>query len=215
MSGVIYIGGSSRGGMPSLTFAKMLTLSTAAYKGRMVAISDFGGVPYISDGTKFSPCGPITLLSAGPVLNINTSSETIQAQSALIPAGMIRAGSKIRFLISLSKSASSDTAACRLRVGSLGTTGDSAPLIMPTLATTNRSMVWDRMGQRIDATHINWGFDTGSSTSSYTAATGADQADVSIADLDAQGNYLSLTVWRSSGSTETINLKYILIQLIP
>lgn len=215
MSATLAVGGTSRGTLPSLTFAQVNALNAGSWTSRLIRATDVGvnGTILVSDGSKFNPSGgAILLLNPVPVTGIVNSSETIQAQSGLIPKKLIRAGAKIRFFVSLYKSGTADTFAFRLRLGTAGTTSDASVLLNASLTTTSKAMVWERVIARTSATTVMPNYDP-TTTTSFAASGTTDTADVTVSDMDSNDLYLSFSLWRSAGTTESVAIKSLIATL--
>lgn len=215
MSATLAVGGTSRGTLPSLTFAQVNALNAGSWTSRLIRATDVGvnGTILVSDGSKFNPSGgAILLLNPVPVTGIVNSSETIQAQSGLIPKKLIRAGAKIRFFVSLYKSGTADTFTLRARLGTAGGAPDTILFTNAALTSTSKAITWERVIARTSATTMLPNFDTTASTS-FAAANTTDTSEITVSDMDSNDLYLSISLWRSAGTTESVAIKSLIATL--
>lgn len=128
-----------QGSMQTFTHA---TLPASYPTGLPVFVSNVGakGSHWCFDGTYWNPVNGIALLSAMDATSASiNNSETIVHQYQL-PAAVLRVGSKLRVAYGATKSGTTDTGIIRVRLGSNGTTGDTAIYSVTAMAASARQV---------------------------------------------------------------------------
>jgi hypothetical protein len=143
------------GELPAYAFANLP--SASAHSGELAIVTDAGkyGSLWRSTGTSWRPLHPILLEQIrAPVSIVSGTGENLYVQAA-IPAGVLIAGSDIELDFSVTKSGSSETMSGKVRIGSEGTTGDTALTTisaLPVIASASNRRAHVRTLVRIDST---------------------------------------------------------------
>lgn len=193
---------------PAVTFASLPAAANST--GLIYRVTDVGenGALLISNGTRWRPVSGRTVLKtlAATVSGL-TNTEAISLQ-ALIPAGLLQTPDMLRVRFASGKSGTTDTGNVTIRMGTAGTTSDTA-----ITGISNQSLI--QAGNQcvgveyelkvVSATSVvrcgyagNLSGTTGQSAGSFTAAT-------TVTDMSANALYLSLA-HLSGGATNTLTL---------
>ncbi len=201
------------------TYATLPSASTVG-AGAMARASDLGanGTMVISNGTRWLNLnGAAMLKGMGAAVSGIANSETIINQT-LLPVNAWQVNDTIRIWIGVAKSGTTDSLACRIRVGTAGTTGDTAIYASSganLISTTQQSggFIFDfKLASATSAQRTGSGAIT--TAGSYTAATTtAAAAAVTITDASANALYVSVSIL-SSGTTDTVTAQSCQIQLM-
>lgn len=200
----------------TFTFATLPAVS-ASNSGMVARVTDVGtnsaGSLWISNGTvRWTPVGgALTLAHLGTSTGNITNSETVVV-SRSIPAGVILDGDLIRIGFHSTKSGTTDSLNCVVRVGTAGTTADTAVWTGTTVvgaASTSGSMLVDL--KRFSATTV--GKVGPPATGFSNTAAGAQPAAATITSWDTTAQFITLT-FASSGATNTVTCSGAMIQLI-
>lgn len=168
-------------------------------------------------GGRWRPlAGQAQLASLGATVTGITNSETIVLQT-LIPAGAWQTNDSIRIWVTASKSGTTNTANLSVRVGTAGTTADTAitglsAFSLITAANILAGAIYDV--KLVSATSAQKVGNNASAASAYQGATTAGAAAATvITDASANALYVTVTL-ASSGATDTVSIQSGQIQLI-
>lgn len=225
-TGTTYVANSSPTiNTPTLSIPKLSTqtwasLPAAASNTWAVTVaSNLGanGALVTSNGTRWAPVGgSVTLKSLGNQVTGVANSETIVLQ-ALIPAGAWQTNDTVRIWYTMTKSGSTNTGGVTVRVGTAGTTSDTAVMALPaqmSAAQLNGGEIQDL--KLISATTVQriGGISAGNAGSFLGMFSGvAMPAAVTISDASANALFVTVTI-QSSGVTDTVGMQSGQIQLI-
>ena len=193
--------------------------STAA-NGSLAFVTDVGeGGNYYQYSTALTRWralnGVATIKDLGaPSANV-AASETIVLQ-ALIPAGAWQTNDVLRIYVDLSKSGTTDTGALAIRIGTAGTTADTAVFNLASYmaaATQSSGNIFDL--KLLSATSVRrQGYTSTSNGHTYLGnSSNALDAAVTITSAAANALYVSVSI-ASSGATNTVAMTGGQIQLI-
>lgn len=187
----------------------------ASWNGMIVPLAGFATRPLVrSDGTAWRLVAPSDLLvDLTPVTGIANTSEQILKQLA-IPAGLLRALRYFSVKVLYAKSGTSETATLRARLGTAGTTSDTAIMSNnATLASTNRAATVEGSFFAASATQLrglgrdsasgNGGFPSGATSVVYPV-------NVTVADMAANALTLSLSLTMNTG-VETGTISHVIV----
>lgn len=167
-------------------------------------------------GSRWRPlAGQAMLASLGAAVSGITNSETIVLQ-ALIPAGAWQTNDTIRVWFTGGKSGTTDTYLASVRVGTAGTTSDTAitgisGFTCMIAANFSGGWIWDiKLNSATSAQRLGA---SGAQATSFTASAGAVAAATTITDASANALYVSLSIY-SGGATNTVSINNGQIQLI-
>lgn len=192
---------------------------SSAVTGSLIFVSDVGenGTIFQYTGSRWRAMnGMASLKTLGTAQTGIANSETIALQT-LIPAGALQAGDIVRGRLSLTKTGTTDTGTVTVRVGTAGTTGDTAITGLSAfvaLAATGVSAGFEFEVRLVSATSAQRLGSTGANLTAYAGSSSvAASAATVITDASANALYVSVGL-ASSGATNTVGLQAGLIQLI-
>lgn len=194
---------------PIITSTAWASVPAAGTAGRIAHASDFGtkGALLMDDGTRWKPVAGCAVLATLDTASANiANSETVVFQYQM-PANILQTNDRLRLRYTMTKSGATDSGTSRVRVGTLGTTGDT--LIMnnnPFLAAANRSgaMVQDfRLESATSLRLLGNNAASGAAMGYSAVSNNAAGAAVTIASAAANALFVSLTIL-SSGATDTV-----------
>jgi hypothetical protein len=199
-------------------FASLPAASLSTYKTALATDIGANGTMLRSNGTRWlTSHGSAVLKGLGAPVTGIANSETNVLQT-LLPAGSWQTNDTLRLWIAPTKSGTTDTCNLTVRIGTAGTTGDTAitglsAYVTLVAGTVGGGSIYDiklisatsaqRMGTT--ATGIS-GYNGGSGSGSLIAAT-------TITDASANALYISINL-ASSGATNTVGVNAAQIQLI-
>lgn len=165
------------------------------------------GAYFESNGTRWRALnGEATLDLLGAAVSGIVNSETIVLQ-ALLPAGSWQAGDTLSLKFTLTKSGNTDTGIATVRIGTAGTTADTAITgfsANAVFAASGLTGGWEYAIKLTDATNAQKVGNAGSASSAYIGGgTSAIPAATAITDSSANALYVSLGVY-SGGATNTV-----------
>jgi hypothetical protein len=183
------------------------------YAGRIFRITDLGNALFESNGTRWKPVNSISkIASLDTAFGMSGTTETIAFQKA-IPAGALQNGDRLRLLVSLGKSGTSETMTYNLRMGTLGTISDTLVQGFTVLQTTSVSAGFISEFRRNSATQLQK-LGNGSQTSSFNStSTASVPPPVTISSLDASQIFITVTSTMSS-TVETGTIYDVSLELL-
>lgn len=183
-----------------ITFAAMLALAPASYKGRVFRVTDLNNALFESNNVRWKPVGNRAVIATLDTdwTGVTGTAEQIAFQKS-IPLGLIsRNGDALLVTGGFGKSGTSETTTIQLRLGAAGTTADTSILSTAPLATTNVSHGMYLEFRRQSATSIQRGMN-GATQNPFGASSSARGSAVTLASsLDSVNQILSLTMTQSS-----------------
>lgn len=192
----------------------------ASYSGYEAYCSDLGanGTRMVSNGTRWRPVnGETTLKTVAAAQTGITSAETIVLQS-LIPAGAWQVNDTIRIWLAATKSGTTDSGLLSVRVGTAGTTADtaittlSAYTLMAAAGVAGGSISDIKLVSATTAQRL--GTSSGATGTYQTASgSGAAAAATTISDASTNALYVSVTL-KSSAANDTVGVQSGQIKLI-
>lgn len=181
---------------------------------RVVRISDVGasylngnrGSDWFTDGTNWRPWGGSQLIyTLGDAIIPKTTNLTTPEilASCPIPAGLLATGDhQLVVVASYNKSASTNTMTNSFYFGSGNNTSD--PLILAVAQnSTSRQGMTERFFYRASSTSLVMPY---IGNNSYATTTLAPQTPITVPNLDSVNCFLSIALYLSVGSSETMNL---------
>lgn len=210
LPGVSYAGSGTFAAKPA---------ATAVPAGTVYRASDVGenGTWLESNGTRWRAFnGAAALKTLGNATGNIANSETIVLQTQ-IPIGAWQANDLIRIAFTGTKSGATDFLNATVRVGTAGTTADTAITGLSSyvaLGGTNRSggFIFDL--KLVSATSVQRLGNAGAAATSYAGGTNTTlPAATAVTDASANALYVSLGI-ASSGATDTVSLQSCSIHLI-
>lgn len=195
---------------PAITGAATLTADTVANivattpaAGSMRWASNLGvaGGLLVYNGTRWKPVGgQLVLAKLLTTVASIANSETILLQANAMQPGLLKAGDSLEFLIDTTKSGTTDGAVVTLRLGTAGTTSDTAVLGNTTvLAAANRTVGTCWHIKLVDNTTSQRSGSIGSNGHCGAASATASPATIAITDMST--NALIPTITTNSSST--------------
>lgn len=195
-------------------------------KGNQIHILDVGGgalnlgLPgggnyFFSNGFRWKPVTDSIVLDAVDTANsgiANTAEQNLNPNHIVIPAGVIANFDRLRLWTSMSKSAGIDSTTINIRFGPLGTVADPILSTITTLATTNQSLGVLTEFKRLSATTMQKQGNASSDVSYNGASAGAYPAAVTVANMDTNPMFLSITSQLAAG-TEIVTLQDYTLEL--
>lgn len=145
-----------------------------------------------------------------PVNGIVSAAEQILKQP-LMPAGLMRSCSSIKAQCLFGKDATSESALCRLRIGSAGTTADQS-LLATNITTTTRTLPLQWYFATVSATSIRQVGSQGTNLDWNAAANAATVTSFTIPDIDTTPLYFSFSV-TPTAAVPTVH--HVIIELFP
>jgi hypothetical protein len=203
-------------GIQAYTWAN---LPAAAANANVVAFAtDLGtGTLVRSNGTRWLPVGGVATLKAlGAAVSGVANSETIELQT-LLPVNAWQANDRLRLYLVGTKTGTTDAFNLTVRIGTAGTTSDTAitglsALQMFTASGINGGGIFDI--KLVNATSAQKLGANASGVMTYTInSASAVAAATTISDASANALYVSVSI-ASSGTTNTVGLTDGEIQLI-
>lgn len=188
--------------------------SYAGYRARVTDGGPAGGVYVVSDGTRWKPVnGTANLATLGAAVSGIANTETIVLQS-LLPANFWRNNDNIRLWLATTKNGATDNMNLNVRVGTAGTTADTAVLSLGTMGATILTSGVQFDFKLASATTVQRVGQIASTVGAYSGgSTSAAPAAVTISDASANALYVSIGI-SSSGATNTVGAQSGQIQLI-
>lgn len=196
--------------------------ATSANVGRQARFTDVGGNLgtgggnfYFSNGTRWKPMNGSIVLDSVDTANAgiaNTTEQQLNPNHIIIPAAVIGDFDRLRLWVSMSKSATTDSATIRIRFGPLGTIADPVLSTITTLATTNQSLGFLTEFKRLSSTTMQKQGNASTDISYMGANAAAYPAAVTVSDMNANGMYLSITSQMAAG-TEIVTLQDYTLEL--
>lgn len=201
--------------MPSLTWANIPAAGTV---GKTVYVTNAGtkGSLWVDDGTRWKPMnGTVTLATLDTASSNIGTSETIVFQY-LIPANLLQTYDRLRLWVNVLKSGTTDTGTIRVRVGTAGTTGDTAvtDYALMTAAHRSSSPIFEYRLESATSLQMVGNNASGNITRSWgTAGTTGSTGATAITSAAANALYVSVSIL-SSGATDTVSVQNAQLQLI-
>lgn len=194
------------------------TLPAASTRSQLEAIAtDLGtnGTRLRSNGTRWRPVnGDSVLVALGAAIPAIANTETIVLQT-LVPAGAWQTNDVLRIWLAISKSGLTDSGNLVVRIGTAGTTADTA--VMTITAALGASA--QTYGATFDfklasATTVQRAGTVATNSGAYAGTSGtAPPAVATITDASANALYVTVTL-ASSGATNTLAMQSGQIQLL-
>lgn len=136
-------------------------------------------------------------------------------KQALLPAAILRSGSKFVTRTAIGKNGTTDAATSSvLRLGPLGTTADPAMINLTTMAAGNRSVATENEFVLNSATQIRWTGAMNNASWSGAASSVSNPQAANISNLDSNALWLSLCV-DIAGTTNAPQGFLLELELIP
>lgn len=185
-------------------------IPAAGSAGRMQFVSNAGtkGSMWLDDGTRWKPINGQCLLASLDTTSASIgSTETIVFQYQL-PANLWQTSDIIRVQYLMEKTGVTDTGIAGVRIGTAGTSSDTAIVSTTALSAASRTglLFLDiRLESATSALQVSSPSGYGTTSTFYSAIT--------ISSASANPLYVSLSI-RSGGATDTVTCKSGLIQLI-
>lgn len=205
------------GGIVSTTWANK---PTSAASTQLYLMSDVGSSGTIMryNGTRWRPlAGEAQLATLSAAVTGITNSETIVLQT-LIPAGAWQTNDSILVWLATTKSGTTDTGNLSIRVGTAGTTADtaitgySAFSIMATGSQSGAGLYEIKLASATSALKVG---NAAAATHAYQSSGSSTAAVVATTITDASANALYVSIGlASSGATNTLTAQSGRIQLI-
>jgi hypothetical protein len=199
--------------LPGSTFAKLPAVTTG---NRLALVNDIGpagfGSLWISDGTRWRLLGGRQVIAMlGAAVGSIANSETVVMQTAAaLPAGSWQTNDVLRLSFTVNKSGTTDALTGNVRIGTAGTTGDTAVVSATTiLAAANRSGTFQFDIKLVSATSAQR---VGVATTAQVSAT-AEVAAVTISSAATAALFVSFTIL-SSSTNDTVGITSGQIELI-
>ena len=205
--------------LPRYAFAS-LPAANAVPVGYRVIATNLGanGTELISNGTRWRPIAGIAVLKdlGAPVSGI-ANSEVIRLQT-LLPANALQVNDTLRIWLALAKSGATDYGLVTVRMGTAGTTGDtaitslSAAIELGAVSISGAAIFDIKLISATSAQRIGTG---AAQTGTYTTLvnTSAAAAATTISSVSANPIYVSASAY-SSSTNDTITIQSGQIQLI-
>ncbi len=169
-------------------------------------------------GSRWRPlAGQAQLAALGAAVTGIANSETIVLQ-ALIPAGVWQTSDSVRIWATINKSGTTDTGLLTVRIGTTGTTSDTAitglsSFLLFSAANLSGGSTFDiRLNSATSAQKVGSNLN-GSASYSTPNSAAAPAAATTITDASANALYVSLSL-ASGGATNTLSITSGQIQLI-
>lgn len=185
--------------------------ATAVPSGGLFFASDVGenGAFFQSNATRWRVLNGVASLKTMTTSPAAVAAaETIVLQAA-IPSGAWQVGDTIRIRFTLSKSGATDTGSATVRVGTAGTTADTAITGLSArqiFGAASRSGGFEFEVKLVSATSAMNVGSTGATTTSYSGGNASTvSATTAISDTSANALYVSLSVL-SGGATDTLTV---------
>lgn len=174
-----------------------------------------GGSLFFTNSTRWKPVNSGVLLDAVDTTNTsiaNTTEQNLNPNRIGIPGGVIGNFDRLRLWVSLSKSGTVDSTTLQIKFGPLGTIADPSIGTITTLATTNQSIGFLLEYKRLSATTIQKQGNASTDVSFNGASAGAFPAAVTVANMDNNAMFLSITSQMTTG-VETVSLQDYTLEL--
>jgi hypothetical protein len=186
----------------------------AGYRARVTDGGPTGGIYVVSDGVRWKPVnGTANLKTLGAAVSGIANTEQIVLQ-ALLPINFWQTNDNLRLWLATTKSGATDSMNLNVRVGTAGTTADTAVMTVSAMGATNLSSGLQFDFRLVSATSLQRVGQIASSTGSYVGASNtAAPAAVTISDASANALYVSVGI-ASSGATNTVAAQSGQIQII-
>lgn len=193
------------------TFATLPAAATVP--GKKAIVTDVGpavsGSEWVSNGTRWSPRGGILVLAqlGNPVTGL-TNSEAISLQT-LLPAGLMQTNDGLRIEMTVSKSGTTDGGVIAVRIGTAGTTADTAitGISGNALAAGNQSSGFEyELKLTAATTMLKVGSGTTTNGSYSVASNTAVAAGTTISSAATNPLYVSLSA-TSSSTNDTLGIQ--------
>ena len=194
---------------PSMAFASFPGVAAAA--PGLYFFSDVGvdGSFWYNNGIALKPIAPIVLYRLlTPTTTSNGTAEELIAISSKIPNGVLAIGRVLTANFLLTKSATTESTANVLKIGTNanGITSATALSSSLSLSTTSRQLSFVQSNLIVGATSVQQGT-LGGSTTPFGAITSATFAARTITNI-ANDLYISLTGTKTTGGIETISCPF-------
>lgn len=191
---------------PSSVFASLP--AAAGVSGQVYLVTDVGASPgtlLISNGTRWKPVnGKASIRVLGPPIAGLTNVEAVSVQTAL-PAALLVVGDQIRIFTTASKSGTTDTGNYILRLGTAGTTSDTALLSSGLFNLADRAWGHILSMKIASATSVQRSGPANSNFGSYGAVATTIPAATTISNIS---NALFITVdMTSTSTTDTLTIQ--------
>lgn len=204
--------------IPAFTWAALP--SAASNAGLMVRVTDIGafGALYVSNGARWRAVnGAATLASLGASVSGIGTTEQIVLQ-AFLPAGSWQANDILRINnLSLGKSGTTDGGRVTVRVGTAGTTADTAITGLSAFSSLTATQLSSGYAFDVKLVNVTSALKVGNNASNSTAFSGgnttAAAAATTISDSSANGLWVSVSL-SSTGSTNTVSIEAGQIQMV-
>jgi hypothetical protein len=180
---------------------------TTVQAGVPYYVSDVGvgGSQWYSDGTRWRAVSGSVVIGSVLVAANAYASEAVAASFA-IPAGLVRDGDKLEFLCSIDKSGTTDTFTRNYKFGSANTTADTLLVTNNQPATTVRKINDMQLVKR--KSEFLLGILSNASIGGVGTTTTALSSGITVADMDTQTTYASLTLVKQAGAAgETVTVE--------
>lgn len=183
--------------------------------GQSVFITNAGtkGSHWFFDGTRWKPVGGIASLASLETATGNIANSETNAFQYLLPAGLWQTGDRLRFTHTQTKSGTTDSAQVVVRIGTAGTTGDTAVLSRANLQGVN-IQAGTVLDIRLESATSALVLSSSRAILGYSnASITAFDAAVTISSAAANALYVSVNI-NSNGTTDTTKLIDAQLQLV-
>ena len=197
--------------LQNYTWATLPTASSVS--GMQARVTDLNNAVFESNGTRWKPVnGRAVIASVDAATSMSGITETIVFQK-LIPANVIKNSDRLCIKCTFSKSGVSESTTFTVRVGKLGTIADTSLQSAIILSTTTVSAgIYDDF-KRISATSLQKMGNGSQSTQYNGGSTAAVPTAVTVANLDSNPVYLTIT-FTQSAAAETATLHDLVLELV-
>jgi len=162
-----------------------------------------GGSVFVANAFRWKPLNASIVLDSVDTANsaiANTTEQNLNPNHVVIPAGVVGNFDRLRLWVSLSKNGSVDTSLIQIKYGPLGTTADPVLATITTLATTNQSLGCLLEFKRLSATTMQKQGNASTDVSYNGSSGGAYPGAVTVANMDTNPMYLSITSTMTTGA---------------
>lgn len=173
------------------------------------------GSMWYNNGSTLDPCGPIVLSRlTNQVASSNGTAEEAYAISAKIPAGVLKAGRKLKIFSNVAKSGTVESTSNQFKIGTNanGITGATTISSSLSVSTTNRGWCFESAQQVMSDTTLQQ-VTLGGSTSPYGVTTSAVPTPRTIPSVSTNDLYVSLTGTKTTGGIETLTVMHFDVEL--
>lgn len=190
-------------------------LPAAGAAGRISFVSNAGtkGSHWFDDGTRWKPLNGSAVLATLDAASGNiANSESIVFQYQM-PANLWQVGDRLRVFLGQAKSGTTDGLTTNLRIGTAGTTADTALFALTTIAAANRQGGLE-FDIRLDSVTTARTMPSSRSPGGYASfSTVAWDAAATISSASANALWISVGIL-SGGATDTVQLAHAELTLI-